>query len=95
MRVFREVRRNPVEDDTYPALVHVVHEVHEVLWRAVATGGRKIARHLIAPGAVEGMLRDRHQLDMRVPELLEIGRKLMRERAIADLRRIRPAIRPP
>ena len=37
-----------------PLLVAVVHEVHEVLGRAVAAGDGVIADGLVAPRAVEG-----------------------------------------
>src|ERR1700726_5296523 len=53
--VVREVRRHPVEDDADAALVEVVDQVHEVLRRAVAAGGREEAGHLVPPPAVEGM----------------------------------------
>ena len=48
-----------------PVLVQMIDEVHEVLRRAVARGRREIAGGLVAPGSVERMLGDRHQLDVR------------------------------
>jgi hypothetical protein len=63
--VGREVRRHPVEDHADAGLVQHVDQVHQVLRRAVARGRREVAGGLVAPGAVERMLRDRQQLDVR------------------------------
>ncbi len=46
-----EVRGHPVENDADAVLVQVVDQVHEVLRRAVAAGGREVAGGLVAPGA--------------------------------------------
>ncbi len=59
-----EMRRHPVEDHADAALVQVVDEPGEILGRAVAVGRGEEARHLVAPGAVEGVLGDGHQLDV-------------------------------
>src|SRR5208282_2859770 len=57
--VGREVRRHPVENDGNAVLMQIVHEVHEILRRAVTRRRRKVAGGLISPGTVEGMLHDR------------------------------------
>ena len=62
--VLREVRGHPVEDHADAALVQVLDQEHEVLRRAVAAGGREVAGGLVAPGAVEGVLHHRHELDV-------------------------------
>ena len=46
--------------------------------RAVAGGRREQAERLIAPGAAEGMLGDRHQLDMGEAQLDHIGNEARR-----------------
>ncbi len=74
-----EVRRYPVEDDADAGLMHVVHEVHEVLRCAVAARRCVVAGHLIAPAGIERMLHHRHELDMRIALLLHIVRDLHRE----------------
>ena len=78
----REVRRYPVEDDADAGLMHVVHEVHEVLRCAVATRRCVVAGHLIPPARIERMLHHRHKLDMRIALLLHILRDLQRELAV-------------
>ena len=47
-----------------PLLVQVVDQEHEVLRRAVAAGRGEVAGRLVAPGAVERMLRHRQELDV-------------------------------
>ena len=70
-----EMGGNPVQDHADFFLMQVIHQVHEVLGAAVAGGGSVIARHLIAPGAVEGMLRDSHQLHMGIAHLGDVIRQ--------------------
>ena len=72
VRVPREVRRHPVEDHADARLVQHVDEVHEVLRRAVARARREVAGALVAPGAVERVLHDRHQLDVREAHALHV-----------------------
>src|SRR5262249_30195467 len=87
--VAREVRRNPVEQHADIVLVAVIDEIHEVLRRAVASGGGIVASDLIAPGAVEGMLADGHELNVGIAQLLHIWHELVRQVAVGD----RPAAR--
>ena len=78
----REVSRDPVEDDADAVLVHVIHKILEILRQAVAGGGGVITRDLIAPAAVEGVLRDAHQLDVGVAHVLHVGSQFMRVLAV-------------
>ena len=80
--ISRKMRRHPVENHADSLLVHVVHEEHEVLRRTVARGHRIVAGHLVAPGSVQRMLHQRHQLDVCIPHLLHIFRKHHGEFAI-------------
>ena len=82
MLVAGEMRWNPVEQHTNIVLMAIVHKVHEILGRAIAAGGRIIARHLVAPRAVIGILGDAHQFDMGVAQIPHIGYELMRQIAI-------------
>ena len=77
--VAREVRRYPVEDDADASLMHVIHEVHEVLRCTVAARRSVVAGPLIAPARIERMLHHRHELNMRIALLLHIIRHLHRE----------------
>src|SRR6476661_1476389 len=49
MRVFREVRRHPIDNDADALLVQRVDEVHEVIRGAKARSRRVVANSLIAP----------------------------------------------
>ncbi len=75
--VFREVSRHPVHDDADARLMHLVHESHQVLRGAVAAGGGEIARHLIAPAAIEGVLHDGQQLHVGVAHLGDVRDELV------------------
>ncbi len=70
--VCREVRRHPVEDDPDPALVEGVHQVHQVLGRALAAGGGEVPEALVAPRPVEGVLHHRQELDVGEAHLLDV-----------------------
>ena len=75
--ILREVGGDPVEDHADPRAVCRVDQCHEVVRRAEARGRRIVAADLIAPRAVEGMLRHRHQLDVRVTHVADVGNKLV------------------
>ena len=95
MRVGREVRRHPIQDDANPLLVEVVHQVHEILRRAVARSRREISRGLVAPRTVKRMLHDRHQFHVGEVHLLDVVCQAQRgftigQRTIAFLRNPHP-----
>mmetsp|Transcript_21602 Transcript_21602/g.51265 ORF Transcript_21602/g.51265 Transcript_21602/m.51265 type:complete len:788 (+) Transcript_21602:524-2887(+) len=77
MGVGREVRRYPVQQQAQPVVVHRLHEAGKALGRAEAGTGRAQPEGLVAPGAVERMLADRHQLDVREAEVGRVARKLL------------------
>ena len=86
VRVFREVAGNPVDDHADAGLVAAVDEIHEVLGRAEADGGRVIADDLIAPRAGERMLHDGQQFQVRVVHTLGIFHQLVGQLAITQIR---------
>ncbi len=92
--VGRKVRGHPVEDHADAALVQVVHEVHEVLRRAVAGGRREVAGGLVAPGAVERVLGDGHQLHVREAGLDHVVGQQRRQLALARHAAVGTAPRP-
>src|ERR1700722_1122664 len=57
--VLWKVRRNPIQDDTYAALMKLVHQKHKIRRSPEAAGGCEIANGLITPGTVEWVLRKR------------------------------------
>ncbi len=83
--VAREVRGDVVHYDADALAVELVHEVHEVLRRAVAAGGGEVARDLIAPGTLEGVLRDGHQLHVGEAHLVTVVRQLVRHLAVVGV----------
>ncbi len=50
----------------------LVDEICKILGRAVAGSGCKVARHLVAPGSVEGVLADAHELHVSVAHILDV-----------------------
>jgi len=67
------MRGGPIEEHADAGLVQAIDELHEIVGRAVAAGGREVADGLIAPGAVERMLHHGHEFDVRETHLLQIG----------------------
>ena len=84
--VAAEATGHPVEDNANVGLVAGVDEVLELLGRTIATGGRVVARHLIAPGAIKGMLHDGQDLDMGVTHLLDVIHELNGQLVVAEIR---------
>ena len=83
VRIFGEVRRHPVHDHADARLMAAIHEVHEIVGRAEARGGREVADHLVAPRTRERMLHDRQQLDVRVAHALHVLHQLDGQLAVA------------
>ena len=75
--ILREVGWDPVQDDADTGAVECVHQVAEVIRRTVARGRGEVGGHLIAPGAAEGVLSQRHELHVREAHLLDVGDKLV------------------
>ena len=61
-----------------------VHEVLEVVRIAVAAGGGVVTGHLVAPGAVVGVLGDGHELHMGVSHVAAVVRQRVRQIAVID-----------
>ena len=83
VRVLREVGRYPVHNDADAGLVHGIDEVLEVVGVAVSRGRGVVARDLIAPGAVIGVLRNGHDLHMGIAHVGAVGREGVGDRAVA------------
>src|SRR5580658_931992 len=82
--VAREMRGSPVEKNADAGVVAAVDKLHKFSGGAVAAGGGEIADRLIAPGAVEGMLHDGKQLDVRVAEVFNVRDELIAKFAIRE-----------
>ena len=69
---------HPVHDYADARLVACIDKVHELLRVAVARRGSIVAGRLVAPGAIEGVLHKRHDLDMRVAHIAHVVHELHR-----------------
>ena len=79
-----EVGGNPVEDHADVVLVAEIDEIHQVVRRAVAAGGRIVAHGLIAPTGRQRVLAHRQQLEVRVVHLLAVIDELVGQLAIGQ-----------
>ena len=70
---------HPVHNHADTRLVARIDKVHELLRVAVARCGGIVAGRLVAPGAVEGMLHERHDLDMRIAHVAHVVYELNRQ----------------
>ena len=73
--VLGEVCRNPVENHADFVLVAKVYKVAELVGRTVAARGGVVPGHLVAPGFVERVFRERQKFYVGVAHLLEVGDK--------------------
>ena len=80
--VAAKMPRYPVEDDADAVAVAEVDEVHEVFRAAIAAGRREIPRPLVAPGTIEGIFAQRHELDVGIIHLFDIIDQLGRDIAV-------------
>src|ERR1041385_5258543 len=93
--VGRKMRRYPIEDHADAVLVQHVDEVHEILRRAVAARRREKSRALVAPRAIERMLHDRQELDVREIHLAHVLGERAGDLAIAEWAIVVVGIAPP
>ena len=67
---------HPVHDHANASLVARIDKVHELLRVAVARRGGIVAGCLVAPGTIEGMLHERHDLNVRVAHIAHVVHEL-------------------
>ena len=84
VRIVGEMPRHPVEQHAEALAVAGVDQRGEIRRRAEPAGRREQPGRLIAPRAVERMLRHRHQLDVGEAQVGGIGRKLFRQLAVGE-----------
>ena len=73
VRIGREMRRHPVEQQADVVGMQRIDEAGEGLGRTEARGRREQAERLVTPRTAERMLGDGQQLDMREAELDDVG----------------------
>ena len=79
MGVGAKTAGHPVHDHADARLVARIDKVHELLRVAVARRCGIVAGRLVAPGAVEGMLHERHDLDVRIAHVAHVVYELHRQ----------------
>ncbi|OIQ79884.1 hypothetical protein GALL_383660 [mine drainage metagenome] len=82
--VLGEMRRHPVQNHADAGLVAGIDKGAEIVRRAEAAGDAEIAGGLVAPGFIQRMLADRHQLDVGVAHFQGIGHQIGRQFAEID-----------
>src|SRR5258708_38308324 len=82
--VAREIGRRRIENDVEAGVVTAIDEFHEFGGSTVAAGGGKVAESLGTPGAVERMLHDGEQFDVRVAEILDVRYELFAELVVIE-----------
>ena len=85
MPVLRKVGWHPIEQHTHARLMAAIHKGTELFRGPEAARRREVADHLIAPRSVKGMLRQRHQLNVRVSHLLNIGNEPVGQLAVSQV----------
>ncbi len=80
VRVVGKMPRHPVQDHAETGAVAGIDEMGEILRRAEPRAGGELRQRLIAPGAAEGMLHDRQQLEMGEAQIADIGNELFGQR---------------
>ena len=74
--VLGEVAGNPVHNYADAGAVQRIDQVAQVVRAAVAVVRRVVAGHLVAPGGLEGVLGDAHELYVGVAQLLHVLHQL-------------------
>ena len=74
--ISRKMGRNPVQNHADSCFVQLVDKIHKILRCAITCSRRIIADDLIAPGSIQRVLHNRHQLHMGIAHFLHIGNNL-------------------
>jgi hypothetical protein len=93
--VAREVRGHPVQQHPDLVLVHPVDEGGEVVGRPEQRRGREVGRHLVAPGAAEGVRHNRQQLDVREAQVGDVGGQLVGQLEVSERAVVLQRVAPP
>src|SRR6266849_3210280 len=79
-----EVGGSPIQENADAGTVTTVDEFHQFGGRAVAAGGGEVAKGLVAPGAIVGVLHAGKELDVGVPEFFDVGDELVAKLAVSE-----------
>src|SRR5262249_29168081 len=78
------ITRHPVEHDVASGAMAAIDQISKFRWASEAAGWSKQPGRLITPGAVEGMLAHRQELDVAETEVAHISRQRFRKLAIGE-----------
>jgi len=78
-----EMRGHPIQNDADLALVAGVDKGSQLVRRSKAAGRREVAGRLVAPGFIQRMLGQRHELDMGVAHFTYIGHQMFGQLSVA------------
>ena len=82
--VLAEVGGHPVQQHGDAPAVQVIHEPAEILRRAEAGGGGKVAGALVAPGLIQGVLRHRQELHGGIAQVADVVRQLLPQLPVGE-----------
>ena len=85
MRIGREMPRNPIQQQSEPGAVTGIDKGAEIVRRPVTAGRRKQRDRLVSPRAVERILCNWHQFQMREAHFRCVGDELVSELAIGQI----------
>ena len=85
MRVAWKMSGNPVQQNADARVVATLHEMPEIIRCSKAARGREQAHRLVTPRPIEGIFRNRQQLDVGEAKLSYIRNQLIREFAIGQI----------
>ena len=74
--ISREMGRNPVQNHANSCFMQLIDKIHKILRCPIACSRCIIADDLIAPGSIQRVLHNRHQLHMGISHFLHIGNDL-------------------
>ena len=75
--VFREMRRNPIQDDPNTGLVQTINEQFKPIRVTKTRSGRKITRQLVPPRRIIGVFHHRHKFDMGEAHIGDVLHQLL------------------
>src|ERR1700722_3399717 len=73
--IFREVSRNPIENDADSMLMKIVHEIPEIVRRTESASRSKVAGGLVSPGTIKRMLHNWHEFDVGKTTFMDVIRE--------------------
>ena len=84
VRVAGKVRGHPIQNNAQAGGMGRVHKILKILRAAKARRRREHAQRLVAPGRVQRMLTDRHQLQMRKAQVAGIRHQRIGQFAVVQ-----------